>query len=120
MQMAGRLSYALLIIQLDDLLILLLICRPDTLSLTPIPKTFSQNPTIGHIPILGHFDSDPGSSSLSYPSWKPANPDTPSNATPLAELSRQDPILFNAEVPLFEYELHDNGASVLVNLKRQR
>ena len=83
---------------------------------------FSQNPTIGHIPILGHIDSDPGSISLSHAAWKPADPDNPSNLTPLAELSCQDPILilFNAEVPLFEYELHDNGASVLVNLKRQR
>jgi type 2A phosphatase activator TIP41 len=32
----------------------------------------------------------------------------------LAELSRQDPILFYAEVPLFEDELHDNGASSLI------
>lgn len=65
----------------------------------------------------GHFDSDPASStttSLSHPSWKPADPDNPSNVIPLAELSRQDPILFYAEVPLFEDELHDNGASSLI------
>ena len=62
----------------------------------------------------GHFDSDPASSSLSHPSWKPADPDDPSNVIPLAELSRQDPILFYAEVPLFEDELHDNGASSLI------
>ena len=60
----------------------------------------------------GHFD--PASSSLSHPSWKSADPDNPSNAIPLAELSRQDPILFYAEVPLFEDELHDNGASSLI------
>jgi hypothetical protein len=47
-------------------------------------------------------------------SWKPADPENPSNAIPLAELSRPDPILFYAEVPLFEDELHDNGASSLL------
>ena len=62
----------------------------------------------------GHFDPDLTSSSLSHPLWKPADPDNPSNAIPLAELSRQDPILFYAEVPLFEDELHDNGASSLI------
>lgn len=46
--------------------------------------------------------------------WKPADPENPSNAIPLAELSRPDPILFYAEVPLFEDELHDNGASSLL------
>jgi hypothetical protein len=47
-------------------------------------------------------------------SWKPADPENPSNAIPLAELSRPDPILFYAEIPLFEDELHDNGASSLL------
>jgi type 2A phosphatase activator TIP41 len=62
----------------------------------------------------GHFELDPGSSSLSHPLWKPADPENPLNVIPLAELSRQDPILFYAEVPLFEDELHDNGASSLI------
>ncbi len=30
---------------------------------------------------------------------------------PMAELTRPDPILFFAEVPLFEDELHDNGTA---------
>jgi len=46
--------------------------------------------------------------------WQPADPQDPSNAIPIAELSRQDPILFYAEIPLFEDELHDNGASSLI------
>ncbi|PPR02654.1 hypothetical protein CVT24_002137 [Panaeolus cyanescens] len=46
--------------------------------------------------------------------WKPADLDNPSNGIPLAELSRPDPILFYAEIPLFEDELHDNGASSLL------
>jgi hypothetical protein len=32
----------------------------------------------------------------------------------MAELTRQDPILFYAEIPLFEDELHDNGSSNLL------
>ena len=32
----------------------------------------------------------------------------------MAELTRQDPILFYAEIPLFEDELHDNGSSDLL------
>lgn len=32
----------------------------------------------------------------------------------MAELMRQDPILFYAEIPLYEDELHDNGASHLL------
>ena len=55
----------------------------------------------------------PASSSLWHPSWKPADPNNPSNGISLARLSCQDPILFYAEVSLFENELHDNGASSL-------
>lgn len=32
----------------------------------------------------------------------------------MAELTRPDPILFYAEIPLFEDELHDNGSSALI------
>ena len=46
--------------------------------------------------------------------WQPAEPDNPSHTIPIAELTRQDPILFYAEIPLFEDELHDNGASHLL------
>lgn len=53
-------------------------------------------------------------SSTTPVAWKPADLDNPSHEIPLAELTRKDPILFYAEVPLFEDELHDNGASSLL------
>lgn len=59
----------------------------------------------------------PGSSQASSTTsvtWKPADLDNPSHEIPLAELTRKDPILFYAEIPLFEDELHDNGASSLL------
>ncbi|KAI4519051.1 TIP41-domain-containing protein [Schizophyllum commune Loenen D] len=46
--------------------------------------------------------------------WQPADPTNTSHAIPLAELTRPDPIVFYAEIPLFEDELHDNGASSLL------
>jgi hypothetical protein len=47
-------------------------------------------------------------------SWKPADPSNPAHSIPMAELTRPDPILFYAEIPLFESELDDNGASSLL------
>jgi type 2A phosphatase activator TIP41 len=46
--------------------------------------------------------------------WQAANPANPAHAIPMAELTRPDPILFYAEIPLFEDELHDNGSSALL------
>lgn len=46
--------------------------------------------------------------------WVPGEPTNALHAIPIAELSRPDPILFYAEIPLFEDELHDNGASHLL------
>ena len=46
--------------------------------------------------------------------WVSSEPTNAHHAIPIAELSRPDPILFYAEVPLFEDELHDNGASHLL------
>ena len=46
--------------------------------------------------------------------WVAADADNPAHTIPLAELTRPDPILFYAEVPLFEDELHDNGSSHLL------
>jgi type 2A phosphatase activator TIP41 len=62
-----------------------------------------------------HPDSEPDIESPS-PSiqWMDANEDNPSHSIPLAELTRPDPILFYAEIPLFEDELHDNGSSNLL------
>ena len=104
---AGRIPYVLF--ELGDLLVLLLIGRTDPLSLTPIPKTVLAKAydwtytTTSH----GHFDPDSTSNILSHSSWKPADPDNPSNAIPFAEL----PSRFYVEVPLSEDELLDNRAS---------
>jgi type 2A phosphatase activator TIP41 len=46
--------------------------------------------------------------------WTPADPDKSSHSIPMAELTRPDPIIFYAEIPLFEDELHDNGSSNLL------
>jgi len=40
-----------------------------------------------------------------------SDPENPQHVIPIAELMRPDPILFYAEVPLYEDELHDNGIS---------
>jgi len=45
--------------------------------------------------------------------FHPADPEDPSHVVNVVELSRKDPILFYAEIPLYEDELHDNGASIL-------
>jgi type 2A phosphatase activator TIP41 len=47
-------------------------------------------------------------------SWTVADSENTSHSIPLAELTRPDPILFYAEIPLYEDELHDNGASNLL------
>ena len=44
-------------------------------------------------------------------SFVPADPENPEHKIPIAELTRPDPILFYAEIPLYEDELHDNGSS---------
>ncbi|KAG8923616.1 hypothetical protein FRC00_006030 [Tulasnella sp. 408] len=46
--------------------------------------------------------------------WTPADPENPTHCIPLAQLSRRDPILYYAEILLYEDELHDNGSSRLV------
>jgi type 2A phosphatase activator TIP41 len=53
-------------------------------------------------------------------SWEVQDRENSSYGIPIAELTRPDPILFYAEIPLFEDELHDNGAShFLVRIVRQ-
>ena len=80
-------------------------------SLTPMPKTVPTKPYdwTYTTTYTGH-DVAP----ITLPNWQPADPDNPSEVIPIAELTRQDPILFYAEIPLFEDELHDNGASHLL------
>lgn len=46
--------------------------------------------------------------------WDAADPEDTTHTIPMAELMRPDPILFYAEIPLFEDELHDNGSSHLL------
>ena len=108
--------------------------RTDPFSTTPMPKTVATKPYdwtytttySGHETQVSLEQASDISSSLSPnpppPSdadklsiiWKPADPEDPTNSIPLAELTRPDPILFYAEIPLFEDELHDNGASSLI------
>src|SRR5262249_9088102 len=64
----------------------------------------------------GHLEST-GSKTAD---WQPAERNNPIHSIPLAELTRHDPILFYAEIPLYEDELHDNGAShLLVRIVRE-
>ncbi|KAF7332408.1 hypothetical protein MKEN_00122600 [Mycena kentingensis (nom. inval.)] len=113
--------------------------RTDPTSSLPMPKTVATKPfdwtyTTTYAGDLGAWtprtDADDTSSDAGS---RPATPEPklpmdtsppierpwllatdPSHTIPLAELSRPDPILFYAEVPLFEDELHDNGAAHLL------
>ncbi|TCD69234.1 hypothetical protein EIP91_008337 [Steccherinum ochraceum] len=77
-----------------------------------MPKTVATKPYDWTYTTMypGHNLSESTDSIL----WQPADPDNTSHTIPLAELTRQDPILFYAEIPLYEDELHDNGASHLL------
>jgi type 2A phosphatase activator TIP41 len=79
----------------------------------PLPQTVAMKPydwtyTTTYAGSLD--DTGPGNAT----EWTPADPANAQHAIPIAELSRPDPILFYAEIPLFEDELHDNGASHLL------
>lgn len=76
---------------------------PQTVTTKPYDWTYTTT-------YAGSLD-DPGSRNAQ---WVTADPTNPQHAIPIAELSRPDPILFYAEIPLFEDELHDNGASHLL------
>ncbi|GAB1519849.1 Tap42 interacting protein [Rhizoctonia solani] len=58
----------------------------------------------GHASVPNDLDND---------GFVPADPENPQHAIPISELQRPDPILFYAEIPLYEDELHDNGLSIL-------
>ncbi|KAJ7068682.1 TIP41-like family-domain-containing protein [Mycena amicta] len=110
--------------------------RTDPSSTLPMPKTVATKPYdwtytttySGHPAVwTPHTENDEtASDSGSRPvspaddspprewAWTTADPDNPAHTIPIAELSRPDPILFYAEVPLFEDELHDNGAAHLL------
>ncbi|KAI0290080.1 type 2A phosphatase activator TIP41 [Multifurca ochricompacta] len=76
---------------------------PQTVSTKPYDWTFTTT-------YAGSLENA-GSSNAQ---WIPSEPSNSQHAIPIAELSRPDPILFYAEIPLFEDELHDNGASHLL------
>lgn len=86
--------------------------RTGESSQLPMPKTVATKPYDWTYTTIysGHNQA---SSSNSIP-WREAESENPQHEIPLAELTRQDPILFYAEIPLFEDELHDNGASHLL------
>ena len=90
----------------------------DPYSQIPMPKTVPTKPYDWTYTTLypGHIEP----SSTATIEWQPADRHNPKHTIPLAELTRHDPILFYAEIPLFEDELHDNGAShLLVRIVRR-
>ncbi|EGO02100.1 hypothetical protein SERLA73DRAFT_86268 [Serpula lacrymans var. lacrymans S7.3] len=95
--------------------------RTDPGSNLPMPKTVPTKPYdwtytttyAGHYPASGTEPLSDLPSSSPIP-WDVADPEQPSHSIPLSELTRPDPIMFYAEIPLFEDELHDNGSSSLL------
>jgi type 2A phosphatase activator TIP41 len=86
-----------------------LLPMPETVPTKPYDWTYTTTYTGHELPHL--VESSASSSALS---WNLAEPQNVLHAIPMAELTRPDPILFYAEVPLFEDELHDNGSSNLL------
>ncbi|KAG5639672.1 hypothetical protein H0H81_005855 [Sphagnurus paluster] len=84
-------------------------------SSVPMPKTVPTKPYdwTYTTTYMGHEHSGAVSEGRSV-TWATADHAIPSHAIPMAELTRPDPILFYAEIPLFEDELHDNGSSSLI------
>ncbi|KAI5119604.1 hypothetical protein M0805_005774 [Coniferiporia weirii] len=84
--------------------------RTEPGSALPMPKTVPTKPYDWTYTTVyaGHAAPD---DALEF---VPADADNPAHTIPLPELTRPDPILFYAEVPLFEDELHDNGSSHLL------
>ena len=97
-----------------------LFARTDPSSSLPMPETVATKPYDWTYTTTYTGHQQTSSASSPHLSWRLADPEEPSNAIPMAELSRPDPILFYAEVPLFEDELHDNGSSsLLVRIVRE-
>ncbi|KAL0950233.1 hypothetical protein HGRIS_010219 [Hohenbuehelia grisea] len=85
--------------------------RTDPSSALPMPKTVPTKPYDWTYTTTysGHSPATVGNDN-----WAPADPKNSTHSIPVAELMRPDPILFYAEIPLFEDELHDNGSSNLL------
>lgn len=73
---------------------------PQTVQAKPYDWTYTTT-------YPGHTEDE----SKFQPTWTSSDG---SHSIPIAELTRPDPILFFAEIPLFEDELHDNGSSGLI------
>ena len=88
---------------------------PQTVPTKPYDWTYTTT-YAGHLSSHNETASPIHSSRLLKPTipWVPADQMNPSHSIPMAELMRPDPILFYAEIPLFEDELHDNGSSNLL------
>ena len=86
--------------------------RTDPNSQLPLPKTVPTKPYdwTYTTTYAGHSEG----ASSSEVAWKEEDLENTAHGIPIAELTRPDPILFYAEIPLFEDELHDNGASHLL------
>ena len=89
--------------------------RTGPSSTLPMPKTVPTKPYdwTYTTTYAGHEHDEPFAN-RPVPFWNPADPDNSLHSIPMAELTRPDPILFYAEIPLFEDELHDNGSSNLL------
>ncbi|KAF8897851.1 type 2A phosphatase activator TIP41 [Infundibulicybe gibba] len=83
--------------------------RTDPSSALPMPNTVPTKPYD-----WTYTTVYPGHQPSSSLAWTPADPENPAHTIPMSELTRPDPILFYAEIPLFEDELHDNGSSMLI------
>ncbi|KIY52322.1 TIP41-domain-containing protein [Fistulina hepatica ATCC 64428] len=95
---------------------------PKTVPTKPYDWTYTtvyQGHTPSSVPESPYADEDdeetkPPSSPIRNFLWAPSDPDNPLHRINMEELMRPDPILFYAEIPLFEDELHDNGSSNLL------
>ncbi|KAJ2929228.1 hypothetical protein H1R20_g7865, partial [Candolleomyces eurysporus] len=85
---------------------------PQTVPTKPYDWTYTTTYPGGLEP--SDSEKAPGEGESVEFKWVAADPEDPSQAIPMAELTRPDPILFYAEIPLFEDELHDNGSSALL------
>ncbi|THH19896.1 hypothetical protein EW146_g1334 [Bondarzewia mesenterica] len=86
--------------------------RTDPNSQLPLPKTVPTKPYdwTYTTTYAGHAVT----ASINEPVWQKQDLESTAHNIPIDELKRPDPILFYAEIPLFEDELHDNGSSHLV------
>ncbi|KAG8926657.1 hypothetical protein FRC02_008759 [Tulasnella sp. 418] len=83
--------------------------RTSPTSETPMPETSPTKPyDWTYTTTYGGHTTENTPSDIR---WVPADPENRSHVIPLDKLARKDPILYYAEVRLFEDELHDNGSS---------